>query len=152
MPIVVPLAAIRGSHELFPASCEADAKESEDSISSGLMEAVSCVSSDDAIPSACNSDVAGCLLRAQEEKFREAVQITSIRRAIHEHNVVIFPLLRRASKQLVSSTSPFSMLPKDVVRKIAWMCVDNRSEALHAMFMKLGPVARTNDLFARIHR
>lgn len=167
----VPLDVVRDLQEFQSAGGGVVAKGSDGTTSSGLLDEVSDMSSDDAFPSVSNNDKVESILdtpvfskcaapelvpeNANPElaslqclynKQDYAVQFTARRRARYECHKVIFPTLRRASKGLANSKSPFSMLPKDIVRHIAWMCVDNRCAELHALFTSLDPFARQRDL------
>jgi hypothetical protein len=75
---------------------------------------------------------------ALREHFWEiSKRIAAVRRSKHEHNRVIFPILRKASKQAKDTQRPFSILPKDMVRKIAFWSIDNRADELCAMFTRV---------------
>jgi len=130
--------------------------------SSPLLEDASDLSSDDGVPSISSSDLKvfcrshGILdihdspytsafptdstvptifvVGALREQFWEiSKRIAAVRRSKHEHNRVIFPILRKAK----DTKSPFSILPKDMVRKIAFWSIDNRADELCAMFTRV---------------
>jgi hypothetical protein len=92
------------------------------------------------------------LLQACEEKEAEAARTTAWRRARHEYHKVIFPILRRASKAGDEDGNPFRLLSKDLVRLIAWRCVDERASELCAMFHRKGPIARERKLLSKLVR